>query len=245
MVSQRKEKDQTIRRIIFSIFIPCDFLDTIIQHHYSDAFKESRMTITISDIVPTQDYIRNEKQIPGMIKFIKSGGFFTKEAIESHKPNSSFPHSLIRLSQFDDGTLFLSDGHHRVIAMLAGGRDELHSDEFFIERWSYAAYQEVVFTYPDGRWMGWITPHNPWEEIRLPELGDFKFQVKAIWIRDGADAALDYIQSNKSKYCKPRTIRTIQELYENYMQMSQTSGPFNEKYKELSKLLEGNESATK
>lgn len=196
------------------------------------------MTIAISEIVPTQDYIRNEKQVPGMTKFVDGGGVFTQEIIESHNPNSHTRHSLIRLTQFDDGALFLSDGHHRAIAMLEAGRDVLHPDEFFVERWSYEAYKEIVFTYPDGKWMGWITPHDPRKEIRLPDLSDFKFQVKALFQREGVDAATEYINANKSKYCRPRRIRTIEELLDNYLNMKSMSGSSEERYKELSKQLD-------
>lgn len=196
------------------------------------------MTIAISEIIPTQDYIRNEKQVPGMTMFVEGGGIFTQKTIESYKPNSATPHSLIRLTQFDDGALFLSDGHHRTIAMLEAGREVLHVDEFFVERWSYEAYQEIVFTYPDGKWMGWITPHNPWKEIRLPDLSEFKFQVKALFYNEGEEAAKEYIRANKSKYCRPRTINTIQELADNYLKMKDSSGLPEEKYRELSEQLD-------
>jgi len=192
------------------------------------------MSIPIAELVPTQDYIRNEKQIPGMIKWVEGGGIFDQDSIEAHLPNSSVPHSLMRIVQFDDGALFLSDGHHRTIGILEGGRDELHKDEFFIERWSYQDYMDVVFTYPDGKWMGWITPHDPWKEIRLPELSNFKFEVKKIWKDDGEGAALRYIQENKEKYCKPRTINSIRQLVDNYRQVSKKHGLFFDKYKDLS-----------
>lgn len=196
------------------------------------------MTIAIHDIIPTQDYIRNERQVPCMIDFVSTGGIFTEDVIESYKPNSSMPHSLIRLTQFDDGALFLSDGHHRVIAMLESGREVLQVDEFYIERWSYEAYQEVIFTYPNGKWMGWVTPHDPWKEIRLPDLSEFKFQVKALFHREGEESALKYIKSNRSKYCRPRTVHTIQELADNYLMMKDSTGLFPEKYRELSEQLD-------
>ena len=191
------------------------------------------MTIHISQIIPTQDYIRNEKQIPGMTKFVSEDGIFTKEAIESYKPNANTPHLLMRLTQFEDGKLFLGDGHHRIIGMVEAGREQLHRDEFFIERWNYEAYQEIVFTYPDGKWMGWITPHDPRTEIRLPDLSEFKFHVKALFKREGEEVARKFILANKSKYCRPREVQTVQDLYENYLKMKASSGTLTEKYKEL------------
>lgn len=191
------------------------------------------MSIPISELVPTQDYIRNEKQIPGMVKHVEDGGIFDQAAIEAHLPNSVIRHSLMRIVQFDDGALFLSDGHHRVIGILEGGRDTLHRDEFFVERWSYQDYLDIVFTYPNGDWMGWITPHDPWQEIRLPELASYKFEVKRIWKNDGEEAAIEYIKGNKDKYCKKRTITSIQQLVDNYQEVSKTHGIYSDKYKAL------------
>lgn len=173
----------------------------------------------LKNIIPTQDYIRNELQIPNMIEFVQAGNYFTQEALDSYDPSSK--HSLIRLTQFENGALFLADGHHRAIAILAGGRDELDASEFFIEEWTYSAYQEIVFTYPDGSWMGWVTPHDPLKQLRIPQLFAFKSEVKEIWSKDGEEAAIQFIRNNPGKYCKSRNINTIKELYENYLESCQ------------------------
>ena len=179
------------------------------------------MSIPISELVPTQDYIRNEKQIPGMVEHVGSDGIFSMESIEAHCADNAIPHALMRIVQFEDGALFLSDGHHRAIGILEGGRNELHPDEFFVERWKYQDYNDIVFTYPDGKWMGWITPHDPWQEVRLPELGKFKFEVQRIWKDDGPESATQYINENRHLYCKKRTVNSIAQLVGSYVASAQ------------------------
>jgi len=62
----------------------------------------------------TQDHLRNPEQIPGMIDFAVSGGHFNKESLLDFR---DMPENLVEVSRFEDGALYLRNGHHRVVAI--------------------------------------------------------------------------------------------------------------------------------
>lgn len=172
-----------------------------------------RIMIPLNIIIPTQDFIRNTRQIPDMVKFVKKEGYFTEEVVKNNIDEND---DLIRLTQFEDGKLYLSNGHHRLVAMVEAGRKELHEDEFYVERMDYSAFSEIVFE-RQGKWLGWVTPHDPRIEVRMPNLESFKYQAKFIYNSKGKDNAINFVNLNKFKYCKSRKVFSVEQLHLNYI----------------------------
>lgn len=162
--------------------------------------------INLGLVIPTQLSVRHLKQILPMKKFVDGGGFFTRSELDNHaKLTNSRPSPLIQINQFEDGSLSLLDGHHRAVGIFEGGRNYFHSDEYKITNYTYQDFIDIVFTNADGSWMGWVTPFDPRERVRLPDNKAFKEQVTSLFFKDGELAAKDFIINHINDYSCLRT----------------------------------------
>lgn len=174
--------------------------------------------MNLNDLIVTQDSVRNERQIPPMAEFVRSGGLFTQEKMSDFAKNypdlaSKYtPPPLMKISKTEDGVLYLVDGHHRAISIFLSERTELDPSEYVVRDWTYQDYLDIVFLYPDGGWMGWVTPMDLKTEVRWPDISDFKDRVKSVYYEQGQAKAEEYILANKYYYAFPRLVSSVEEI---------------------------------
>ena len=137
----------------------------------------------------TQIALRNERQMTDLIEHAASGGSWYRDG-EAEQ-------DLVKVVRFEDGELFLRDGHHRCIASLAGGRPTLRPTEYVIEDWEYSAWAAPNMT------TGFITPYDPRRNIRQADLEAHREAVAQIVRDEGEDAAAAYIMAHPENYLAP------------------------------------------
>lgn len=131
--------------------------------------------LPIDSLFIMQNGIRDADQIVKMIEFVKSGGIFNETTLRANNNRqSSVTPPLVKITRFEDGLLAVHDGFHRTFSVWYAGRQFLLPEEYQIEDWTYAAYLEINFR------NGWYTPFDPRTEVRLPDFGNFKKQVRKI-----------------------------------------------------------------
>lgn len=163
--------------------------------------------LKFSEIIVTQDSLRNAAQLPDMVEFLTVGGIFNKEAMASFQRShpESYTNGLIQLVQFEDGKIFVHDGHHRMVAMHLARRNYLYESEYEITQWTYEQYEAINFE------VRWVTPYHPGFFVRLPDYRAFKKDVDG-QMAISQEAAAEFIRLNKHKYCKPRNIWYIEQI---------------------------------
>lgn len=157
--------------------------------------------IKIDKLIVTQNGLRNEKQLNSMHTFLTGGKRFL---LENLKP----PGPLIQIAMFEDGKMYIADGHHRTIAIVLSGRDYLDEGEYEIQQWTYRQWGEVNFQ------CGWVTPYDPRTHVRVADYSRYKDNIRQ-HLHIGIDATLLYIKTNKDRYAKPREITTIQDMMDD------------------------------
>lgn len=167
----------------------------------------------IEDLIIMQEELPELDQFCEMVEFVRDGGFFTKTALENHKTISgrnSFdaPKSvrLISLTEFEDGSIFIHDGHHRIGSIFAAGRDYLRDDEYTITKMNYSQYDEINSS------VNFVTPFVPYKEIRLSDFSDFKNTAIRLFRLGKTHDAVYYIRNNRDLYCRPRKIFYVKDL---------------------------------
>jgi hypothetical protein len=174
----------------------------------------------LDNVLVTQEDARNLTQIPGMIEFVKSGGSFNRATLDAWAAGHGLnPSPLIKISVFEDGQVYLHDGHHRAVSIWCAGREFLQPEEFEVRHWQYSAYTEIAFIDEEGYhgrkkgdWMGWVTPFDIATEMRLPDIKEFKDHVKDIYYKQSPQHAIHYILTNSRLYKRPREIFYLPEL---------------------------------
>lgn len=143
-----------------------------------------------------QDGLRYFEDVIRMVDYVNNGGIFSESFIESHLGHKA---PLIAITRFEDGTLILHDGHHRVAAIcLSSKRNFLYESEYFIQEMSYDFYNQVGFK------VGWVTPFDPRFFVRIPDFKQFKQKVLKMYTYNQTEAE-KYIYSNASEYLKLRS----------------------------------------
>lgn len=165
--------------------------------------------IPLDTLIPMQDVLRENKQIPGMIQFIQEGNFWTEELVKAHADLVGKRYGIIYIARFPDGKLMIHDGHHRCAATYLGNRHFLRDDECQVVDWTYEDYDAVWWD------RGYVTPFDPKTEVRLSDFMAFKAKALEYALHD-KQKALDYIYANKHLYARPRQINTLAELAETY-----------------------------
>jgi hypothetical protein len=142
-----------------------------------------------------------------MIRYVSEGGVWTKHYLEeySQKMGLGRVSPLIQLSRFDDGKVFLHDGHHRVVSTHLAGRSILLPEEYEISEWTYPEYLEI------NHGNGWYTPFDPRIHTRTPDFGKFKKLAKEKFILDPIEAE-KWILENQHLYREPRKFHFVPEL---------------------------------
>ena len=140
--------------------------------------------IAIRNIYVTQNGLRDPGQLDRMVSFVKNGGIFDTSSIKEFGGECA---KLMHIAEFEDGRLFVVDGHHRLVAMSLGGRNYIHVSECQVRQWKYSDFIEAN---PSA---GWITPFDPRTHLRINQLGEIKRRPDI-------------------PYLVPRTIYTVNEL---------------------------------
>lgn len=153
------------------------------------------MALRIEECFVSQQGLRNVGQLADMVTFIKEGGRFNKEGLTSGGP-------LIHIVRFEDGQLYVQDGHHRMCAMVLADRPFLWDDEYCIEDWTYEQYLEINTD------VNWVTPYDPRTEVRYPDYSEYKAMVEEI----PEETIEGFIQANRDQYCCQRNFYHIRAL---------------------------------
>ena len=167
--------------------------------------------LPISDLLVTQDGLRDYEQFKRMVSFVRTGGLFNDETLGSYaiRHNLSKAAPRIEIARFEDNIMAVHNGHHRIMSIYFGRRDKtLRPSEFFIKEWRHKDYQDIVLPY-------WVTPFNVMDELRIHELHDWKEEVRKYREFHGDEAVIKYILQNKSRYAYRRgSIYTVGDLSE-------------------------------
>lgn len=158
----------------------------------------------IDNLIITQDGIRDGEPIDQMIRYVKGGGFFTREAIKAFGGRDQ---KLIVISQLPDGQDYIHNGHHRVLAIYLGGREYVRADEYTLEPRTYEDYltpNEVS---------GFVTPFDLRKHMRVADFSQFKKDVYAHMVDSSDNTPLDrFISMNAHRYRVPRVDTHIHHL---------------------------------
>lgn len=160
----------------------------------------------------TQESLRKSEQVPNMVQFIRDGGVFNSRSIANYlkvEPHKELP---LEIAEFPDGARYIHNGHHRAAALFIAERFFLEADEYYVKKWDYADYADIVFLNPDGTWRGYVTPFDIRTEVRVSDLGPFKNRVKQIYDVSGSTAAMQYIRYYPDFYKKSKRLHTVEEL---------------------------------
>lgn len=169
--------------------------------------------ILLFNVGITQHDIRNVEQIPAMIEHVSHGGYFNDETLAAYANEHGIRKApVIDISKFDDGYLAIHNGHHRAVAIWLGGRDYLREDEYRISKWTHDEYDDIVFNNEDGNWVGWLTPFDVHNEVRIAELADYKQKVQKVFDKHGESAAKDWIRNNKHEYLVKKHIDSVPDM---------------------------------
>lgn len=151
--------------------------------------------IKIKDLKITQYGLRNRGQLQGMIDFVRGGGCFNKQSL-------LIPGPLVQLAVFEDGEVYIADGHHRIAAMIMAGREEMFDEEYTTVNWKYSEYTDINLN------CGWVTPFDPRVELRIADYAEYKADISKVSLFE----AKEFIRTNKAMYVVPKKISTISEL---------------------------------
>lgn len=160
----------------------------------------------LDDLTVTQHGLRNERQIRSMVGFVAEGGRFDLASLLSY---NDMDLRLISIVRFEDGRLFIHDGHHRVASIYLGGRKYVHETEYSLSDWTHEEYRTANLE------VGWVTPFDPRTECRIADYEDYKNSV----FRQEDDSVsqetiLAYVQKAQQKdwYKRPRACLTVKDL---------------------------------
>lgn len=165
----------------------------------------------LKDLMVTHNELRNYKSVIEMSNFVRNGRFFDISYLLNFAKanNLSKISPLIQITQFEDGKLFIMDGHHRVVSCLAGQRNFLDSSEFKISLWTYREYIEISHD------QGWYTPFDPRTHVRTSDFASFKKKAKEKFTNgESVDDITRWIFANQSQFLTERRIWTANELYD-------------------------------
>lgn len=165
--------------------------------------------LPVSDLLVTQDGLRDYEQLKRMTNFVRAGGLFDDATLGSYaiRHDLSKVAPRIEIARFEDNIMAVHNGHHRIMSIYFGRRDKkLHPTEFFIKDWRYRDYKDIVLPY-------WVTPFDVMDELRVHELHEWKDEVHKYYELHGEPATEKFILQNKQRYAYKRgTIYTVGDL---------------------------------
>jgi hypothetical protein len=163
----------------------------------------------IDTLTVTHNELRSGLAVHAMATYVRDGGVYDKAALARYARTCLLegPSPSIQIARFEDGRLFIHDGHHRVVSCLLGGRHVLYDEEFEIAECVYEKYMTFCLE------KGWYTPFDPRTQVRVPDLTAFKSEVMRRYARDEPPARIiEWILRNSHLYQEPRRIRSVSEL---------------------------------
>lgn len=163
--------------------------------------------MNISQLLVTHNHLRHKENLHEMVYYVANGGVWTKEYLAEYSRAKGLERvsPLIQLSLFDDGKVFLHDGHHRVVSTFLAGREILFPEEYQVSHWTYPDYLEI------NHGNGWYTPFDPRIHTRTPDFGKFKKLAKDKFLTDPLEAER-WILENQHLYREPRKYHFVPEL---------------------------------
>lgn len=148
--------------------------------------------LSIKDLKFTQLGLRQYDQLDQMVSFVKSGGIYTQAELDKFTGIQST--NLIGISRFEDGELYVHDGHHRVVSILLSGvRDYLYPEEYIITDYTYFQYNRPNFK------NNWYTPFDPKTQLRIADFFKYREKIKNLTAID-EKKAIDYIAETREEY---------------------------------------------
>lgn len=155
-------------------------------------------------LIPTHNELRDQKSVRSFVSFLKEGRIYRGQ----DKP--------IAINKFEDGKLYVRDGHHRVCAAIIVGIDSLLDCEYEVEEFKYADYM------CENLRNGFLTPFDPRTQCRLSNFFDFKNQATQLLedanrfmdfpIRADHSEVHNFISNNHAKYREARRVKSFVEL---------------------------------
>lgn len=145
-------------------------------------------------LIPTQADVRRPAHVAALVEAARQG----QPVIVPDRP--------IQVSRFEDGAVYVHNGHHRVIACVLLGRECLEPVEYVVQDWTYAQYQEINWS------AHYLTPFHPPTETRVADLTRFRTAVTFVETRQGRKAAEAFILRNPHLYKRRRCVASFVEL---------------------------------
>lgn len=163
----------------------------------------------IDQLMVTHNHLRHKENLHEMVQYVANGGLWTAEFLKkfSESKGLSRVSPLIQLSRFEDGVVYLHDGHHRAVSTFLAGRYTLDPAEYQITEWTYPEYLEISHA------NGWYTPFDPRIHTRTPDFAKFKKQAKEKFLIDPIEAE-KWILDNQNLYREPRKYKFVSEFAE-------------------------------
>lgn len=163
----------------------------------------------LSQLIVTHNELRNSHVITDMADFVREGGKYTRENLFHFSQSRGIGRvsPLIQISRFQDGDLYIHDGHHRVVSCFQAGRFFLMPDEYEITNWTYDQYTELCFD------KQWYTPFDPRVEVRTPDFSTFKKEaVQRLNAGEDPKLVTSWVLANTQLYRTSRLIFTVGQL---------------------------------
>lgn len=168
--------------------------------------------ILLKNLIVTHNELRHKESLNEMSNFVASGKIYDKIHLENFSKikNFSKPSPVIQITQFEDGQLFVHDGHHRIVSCFLGGRFFLADQEYEITRWNYKEYMEISYD------QEWYTPFDPRTHVRVPDFNSFKKRIKdKLLSGESMNQITDWINDNKHLYCCKRLVFSVKDLVDS------------------------------
>jgi hypothetical protein len=162
--------------------------------------------MNLNEVIVTHNHLRVAESLPEMIAHVKANGLWDADYLKRYSELKGIRLSpIIQLSRFEDGKVFLHDGHHRAAATFLAGRAFLYPSEFHVTQWKYSEYLEI--SHPNG----WYTPFDPRTHVRTPNFSRFKRMAKELFITR-PELAEKWILENKHLFSEPRKHTFVPEF---------------------------------
>jgi hypothetical protein len=161
--------------------------------------------VLLNELIVTHNRLRHPKDIERMVEFVSIGGYYTESMLGQFAKNESLSRvsPLIQIARFEDGKMYVHDGHHRAVSCWLAGRQEMPHDEYQITDWTYQQYLEISHE------NGWYTPFDPRIHVRTPDFNKFKKEARQRFLESDHS---QWINENVHLFREDRKIITVEEL---------------------------------
>jgi hypothetical protein len=183
---------------IYKLWSKPEWITVVTKDGNTVVFHESQLSpvgISVKDLHPTQDGFRHSsEEVAEMIRYVQGGGTFNLESLNKYAPEKNL---LVAITRFEDGSLYIRDGFHRVMSIFIGRPSGvLYDNEYFLEN---LTYQRMM---APNLGMGYYTPFDPRVEVRASDFGNFRTQIENMI--DANIDPLEFIRLNHDVYCRPK-----------------------------------------